>query len=109
MDLDYLQHVSNMDTFRDMNEFLNTYLNTEAFSEMSYDILKARHSNYLSRPLTFHAMQVLDYVPKRKDLVIHVVGANIVEASTLPAWEILLQFRTCDIIGDCTDRTRINI
>ncbi|XP_012538876.1 uncharacterized protein LOC105838120 [Monomorium pharaonis] len=93
VNLDYLQHVSKMDIFRDMNEFISTYVNTEASSEMSSDILAARHSHNLSRPLTvYHAMRLLDYIPERfsKDLIIHVVGANVIEESTLPAWEVLL-------------------
>ncbi|KYQ50287.1 Zinc finger MYND domain-containing protein 17 [Trachymyrmex zeteki] len=91
LDLHYLQHVCDTDTFRNMNDFINTYGNIQTESEMLYNILAARHSQYITRPLTlFHAMQILDYVPQRKDLVIHVVAANYIEETTLMTWEILL-------------------
>ncbi|KYN38824.1 Zinc finger MYND domain-containing protein 17 [Trachymyrmex septentrionalis] len=91
LDMHYLQYVFYTDTFRNMNDFINIYGNIQIESEMSYNILAARHSQYLTRPLTlFHAMQILDYVPQRKDLVIHVIAANYVEETTLMTWEILL-------------------
>ncbi|XP_025993289.1 uncharacterized protein LOC105204810 [Solenopsis invicta] len=91
--LSYLRHISNIDTFRDMKDFLKIYLNIKkrTFSNMQNDILLARHSHYFSPSLTlFHAVKILDFAPKYRTLIIHVVGANNVEESTIPAWEVLL-------------------
>ncbi|XP_018405707.1 PREDICTED: putative protein MSS51 homolog, mitochondrial [Cyphomyrmex costatus] len=91
LDLHYLQHISDTDTFQNMNDFINAYGNIQTEMKMSYNILAAKHSQYLTRPLTlFHAMQILDYVPQRKDLVIHVVAASYAEETSLVTWEILL-------------------
>jgi len=58
---------------------------------MSYDILAARLSEDFTCPLTlFYAMRVLNYVPKSKELVIHIVAASDFEEYTLKMWEILL-------------------
>ncbi|KAG5321075.1 VPS25 protein, partial [Pseudoatta argentina] len=91
LDMHYLQYVFDTDIFRNMNDFINAYGNIQTESEMLYNILAARHLQYLTRPLTlFHTMQILDYIPQRKDLVIHVLAASYVEETTLMTWEILL-------------------
>ncbi|XP_011868480.1 PREDICTED: uncharacterized protein LOC105562332 [Vollenhovia emeryi] len=78
-------------TFQDMKHFIKTYANLQ--NPLEYDIMEAIYSQYLTRPLTlFHATRLLEYVPKSKNLVIHVVGANIREEVTCSAWQILLDF-----------------
>ncbi|XP_071556360.1 uncharacterized protein [Temnothorax nylanderi] len=77
-------------TFRDMKDFINFCGIIQTDSVMSYDILAADHSQYLTRPLTlFHAMRLLNYAAKRKNLVVHVVGASVAEECTLIGWEVL--------------------
>ncbi|XP_011865064.1 PREDICTED: uncharacterized protein LOC105560503 [Vollenhovia emeryi] len=91
LDLNYVAYVSKADTFENMKEFIKTYPNIQSHSELSCDIQEAVHSQYVTQPLTlFNAMQLLEYVPDRKDLVIHVVGANKVEETTLAGWGVLL-------------------
>lgn len=89
----YLRHTSDADTCQDMNDFIKfIYRNIQTHSEKIFDdTLAAIDSIFLTRPLTiFHAMQLLNYVPKRKDLVIHVVAADVAEESTFKIWDILL-------------------
>ncbi|XP_071556482.1 uncharacterized protein [Temnothorax nylanderi] len=87
-----LKRVSDTSTFQNMKDFVNALGNIKTDSELPYDFLAAEYSQYLTRPLTlFYAMRLLNYVPKRKDLVIHVVGANYAEEATLLPWQVLLQ------------------
>lgn len=96
-DLHYLRHISEADRFCDMKDFINIYGNTSTDSKMR-DVLAASHSQYLTRPLTlFYAMQILDYVPKRSDLVIHIIAASYIEENTMFSWEALLH-----LTGDAT-------
>lgn len=102
LDMHYLEHVTNMDKddynyrivniFQDMDDFINIYFgNIGTYSEMSYKIWAVNHSQYLTRPLTlFHAMRILNYVPKHESLVIHVIAASFIEEVTVVAWEVLL-------------------
>ncbi|XP_011868478.1 PREDICTED: uncharacterized protein LOC105562331 [Vollenhovia emeryi] len=91
LEVRYPQQVTCTSTFLDMKDFLNTYVDLPTDSGLSYDIVEAAHSQHLTRPLTlFHAMRLLEYVPKNKRLVIHVVGANMMEEITWPAWQILM-------------------
>ncbi|XP_024873306.1 uncharacterized protein LOC112455544 [Temnothorax curvispinosus] len=86
-----LKRVSDASTFQNMKDFVNALGNIQTDSEMPYDILAAEYSQYLTRPLTLlYAMRLLNYVPKGKDLVIHVVGANYIEVVTLLTWRVLL-------------------
>lgn len=83
------QRVSVTDTYQDMDDFMNKII--QPHPELSHDVLAAIHSEKMTRPLTvFHGMRLLNYVPKCKDLVIHVVAANPAEEITFLAWEILL-------------------
>jgi len=91
LDLGYLRNVSNEIIFRDMDDFIKIFVKIQTNSDMLYNILVAIHSQLLSRPLTlFHAMQILNYVPKRKDLVVHAIAANYNEETTCMTWEVLL-------------------
>ncbi|XP_077254436.1 uncharacterized protein LOC143893202 isoform X2 [Temnothorax americanus] len=86
----YLQHVSYTGTFQNMKNFIKAFGNIQTHSEMSYDVLAAKHSLDLTLSLTlFHAMRLLNYVPKSNDLVVHVIGANCVEEISLTDWELL--------------------
>ncbi|XP_071556518.1 uncharacterized protein [Temnothorax nylanderi] len=86
----YLQHVSHTGTFQNMKDFIKAFGNIQTHSEMSYNVLAAEHSLHLTCSLTlFHAMQLLKYVPKSNDLVVHVIGANCVEEISLTDWEFL--------------------
>ncbi|XP_071649767.1 putative protein MSS51 homolog, mitochondrial [Temnothorax longispinosus] len=88
----YLQRVSyTSHTFRDMQGFIKAfgsdYVPTN--SEISYQLLAAKHSEYLTRPLTlFYVMRSLNYVKEQENLVIHVVGASCAEKATLSGWEV---------------------
>ncbi|XP_071556525.1 putative protein MSS51 homolog, mitochondrial [Temnothorax nylanderi] len=88
-----LKRVSDASTFNNMKDFVNALGNIKTDSEMPYDILAAKYSLYLTRPLTlFHAMRLLNYVPKsNKVLVVHVVGASYAEEATFLPWRLLLQ------------------
>ncbi|XP_011865068.1 PREDICTED: uncharacterized protein LOC105560508 [Vollenhovia emeryi] len=87
----YFTRVSSTDTFEDMKDFIKTNVNIQSPLGTSYDLVEAAHSPFLTCPLTlFHAMRLLDYVPERKDLVVHVVGANISEERTLLEWGVFL-------------------
>lgn len=100
LNIDYLRHVPDVNTFQNMNDYVNTSFllykrtrNIQTPTTISHDIFTVAHSQYLSFPLTlFHAMRILDYVPKRKDLIIHVIAVTNIEESTDmgPVWEILL-------------------
>ncbi|XP_071556536.1 uncharacterized protein [Temnothorax nylanderi] len=86
----YLRHVTDKGKFQNMKDFINAYWNIPSDSEMLRNILIGQHSMYLTRPLTlFHAMRLLNYVPKSKAIVIHVVGANCVEEFGLIRWDVL--------------------
>ncbi|XP_071556507.1 uncharacterized protein [Temnothorax nylanderi] len=86
----YLQHVSYTGTFQNMKDFIKAFGNIQTDSEMLYNVLAAEQSEHLTCPLTlFHAMQLLNYVPKSKNLVIHSLGANCVEEISLKDWDIL--------------------
>ncbi|XP_024868158.1 uncharacterized protein LOC112452271 [Temnothorax curvispinosus] len=86
----YLQHVSCTSTFQNIKDFIKTFGNIQTHSEMLYNVLAGKYSEYLTRPLTlFHAMRLLNYVPKSKAIVVHVIGANCVEEDTLMGWEVL--------------------
>lgn len=75
--------------FWHMSDFINC-INAQSCLEKS-DIIAAEQSEHLTRPLTLlYGMQRLDYIPKYKNLVIHVIAANSVELATLEAWEVLL-------------------
>ncbi|XP_011865065.1 PREDICTED: uncharacterized protein LOC105560504 [Vollenhovia emeryi] len=88
---DYIAFISNANTFEDTKDFIKTYVNTPTDSEWSYDFLEAAYSPFITGPLTlFYAMRLLDYVPEREDLVVHVVGANSTEESSLVGWGVLL-------------------
>ncbi|XP_071556492.1 putative protein MSS51 homolog, mitochondrial [Temnothorax nylanderi] len=95
-----LQHISCTSTFQNMKDFIKTFGNIQTFeniqtisptdSEILYNILAAKQSEHLTRPLTlFYAVRLLNYVPKSNDLVVHVLGANIVEETTLTGWKVL--------------------
>ncbi|TGZ42199.1 hypothetical protein DBV15_05643 [Temnothorax longispinosus] len=76
----YLQHVSYMGTFQNMKDFIKAFGNIQTDSEMLYNVLAAVQSDHLTCSLTlFHALQLLNYVPKSKNLVIHSLGANCAE------------------------------
>ncbi|XP_071649743.1 putative protein MSS51 homolog, mitochondrial [Temnothorax longispinosus] len=85
----YLRHVTDKGKFQNMKDFMNAYWNIPTDSEMSRNILIGQHSIHLTRPLTlFHAMRLLNCVPKSKAIVIHVVGACGLEEFSLMGWEI---------------------
>ncbi|XP_024886658.1 uncharacterized protein LOC112464098 [Temnothorax curvispinosus] len=86
----YLRHVTDKGKFQNMKDFINAYWNISSDSEISRNILIGQHSLHLTRPLTlFHAMRLLNYVPKSKAIVIHVVGACYSEEFCLMGWEVL--------------------
>ncbi|XP_071556534.1 putative protein MSS51 homolog, mitochondrial [Temnothorax nylanderi] len=88
-DMRYLRHVTDKRKFQNMKDFMNAYWNISTDSEMSRNILIGQHSIHLTRPLTlFHAMRLLNYLPKSKAIVIHVVGACCLEEFSLMGWEI---------------------
>jgi len=73
-----------------MSDFTDTYINIQSCLEKS-DMLATDQSEHLTRPLTLlYGMQMLNYVPKYKSLVIHVIAASSIELATLEAWEVLL-------------------
>ncbi|XP_011865066.1 PREDICTED: uncharacterized protein LOC105560506 [Vollenhovia emeryi] len=87
----YIAFISNTNTFENTKDFIKTYLNTSTDSEWSCDLLEAAHSPFITGPLTlFYAMRLLEYFLKRKNLVVHVVGANSTETDTLIGWGVLL-------------------
>ncbi|XP_071556540.1 uncharacterized protein [Temnothorax nylanderi] len=87
----YLQHVTDKGKFQNMKDFIKAFGNIPTDSEMSRNILIGQHSLHLTYPLTlFHAMRLLNYVPKSKAIVIHVVGAYYsTEECSLMGWEVL--------------------
>ncbi|XP_071649740.1 uncharacterized protein [Temnothorax longispinosus] len=85
----YLRHVTDEGKFQNMKDFINAHWNISTDSEMQRNILIGQYSLYLTCPLTlFHAMRLLNCVPKNKAIVIHVVGANDSEEFSLMGWEI---------------------
>ncbi|XP_071556488.1 uncharacterized protein [Temnothorax nylanderi] len=83
-------HISCKSTFQNMKDFMKTFGNIQTDWEMFNNVLAAKQSEHLTRPLTlFHAMQLLNDVPKSNDLVVHVIGANIVEETMLTGWKVL--------------------
>ncbi|XP_071556538.1 uncharacterized protein [Temnothorax nylanderi] len=85
----YLRHVTDKGKFQNMKDFINAYCNIPTDSEMSRNILIGQHSIHLTLPLTlFHAMRLLNYVPKSKAIVIHFVGACYLEEFSLMGWKI---------------------
>jgi len=89
----FLEYMKTFNKFQDIYDVVNSYGNTQGHTELPY-ILAAHLSVHITRPLTlFYAMKVLDYVSKRKDLVIHVVTATYFEKFHIwKMWEILLHF-----------------
>ncbi|XP_024880898.1 uncharacterized protein LOC112460459 [Temnothorax curvispinosus] len=82
-------HVSCKNIFRNMKDFIKVFRNIRTDSEMSSNLPANLNSEYLTPPLTlFHAMQLLNYVPKGNDLVVHILGARKSEEITLIGWEI---------------------
>ncbi|XP_071649770.1 uncharacterized protein [Temnothorax longispinosus] len=75
-----------------MRDFIKAFVYIQTDSEMEYNIWAAYSSEYLTRPLTlFYAVGLLNYVLKGTFLIIHIVGANYLEETTLWTWEIFLQ------------------
>ncbi|XP_011861694.1 PREDICTED: uncharacterized protein LOC105558559 [Vollenhovia emeryi] len=88
--LQFRQQVSNMGTFQNMKDFINTYINLQTHSKLSRDIVEVIHSEYLSHSLTlFHAMRLLDSVQKNEKVVVHVVGANNKEQTIASGPELI--------------------
>ncbi|XP_077254427.1 uncharacterized protein LOC143893199 isoform X2 [Temnothorax americanus] len=89
----YWRHVTDEGKFQNMKDFINAYWNISSNSEMLRNILIGQHSLHLTCPLTlFHAMRLLNYVPKSKAIVIHVVGPShhySTEEFSLMGWELL--------------------
>ncbi|XP_077254421.1 uncharacterized protein LOC143893198 [Temnothorax americanus] len=82
-------HISCESTFRNMKDFIKAFRNIRTDSEMSSNPPAILNSEYLTHSLTlFHAMRLLNYVPKGNDLVVHVLGARKSEEITLIGWEI---------------------
>lgn len=97
----YLQFISAIDTFMDTSQdtiacrnfiFRNFIRIPAELLDNTYDnALAVLNTDFLTRPLTvFHAMELLDYIPKRKDVIIHVVAADTVEEITVMTWKFLL-------------------
>ncbi|XP_011865055.1 PREDICTED: uncharacterized protein LOC105560499 [Vollenhovia emeryi] len=85
-------------TFQDMNGFIDTCVNLNAHPDIAFDFLKYEYSQHLFRPLTlFHAMRLLDYSPKRKDLIIHVVNATQADVDLCAAWNMLIMLKLIDV------------
>ncbi|XP_077254734.1 uncharacterized protein LOC143893349 [Temnothorax americanus] len=86
----YLRYVTDEGKFQNMKDFINAYWNIPTDSKWSRKIWIDQHSLHLTRPLTlFHAMRLLNYVPKSKAIVIHVVGACYLDEISLVGWEVL--------------------
>ncbi|XP_024868156.1 uncharacterized protein LOC112452269 [Temnothorax curvispinosus] len=86
----YLQHISCTSTFQNMKDFIEAFGNIQIDSEMSHNVWAAQHSEYLTCSLTlFYVMRLLKYVPKSKNLVIHVLGTNGSDEIFRTFWEIL--------------------
>ncbi|XP_077275311.1 uncharacterized protein LOC143904474 [Temnothorax americanus] len=65
----YLQHISRTSTFQNMEDFIKTFGNIQTHSEMSYNVLAAKHSLHLTRSLTlFHAIYSLHCICYRQSL-----------------------------------------
>ncbi|XP_011172323.1 uncharacterized protein LOC105204806 [Solenopsis invicta] len=100
VDLNYMEHIPDTNTFQNMNDFVNAlfslYEHTSniqftSITTVPYNLLTVSHSRWLTNSLSlFHAMQILDYIPKRKDLTIHVIIADETDEIIIEAWEILL-------------------
>nr|XP_012233533.1 PREDICTED: putative protein MSS51 homolog, mitochondrial [Linepithema humile] len=86
--------------FRHMSDYIDTCINTWSCTLEKSDVLAADQSEHLTRPLTLlYGMQMLDYVPKYKSLVIHVIAASSVELATLEAWEVLLHLVPATVVS----------
>ncbi|XP_011865163.1 PREDICTED: putative protein MSS51 homolog, mitochondrial [Vollenhovia emeryi] len=74
-----------------MSDFINTYMQNVLTNSEAASFLQVARSQLLTRPLTlFYAMRLLEYAPERRDLIIHVVDANVLEESSLMGWSVLL-------------------
>ncbi|XP_071556545.1 uncharacterized protein [Temnothorax nylanderi] len=89
----YLRYVTDEGKFQNMKNFINAYWNIPTDSEMSRNIFIGQHSLHLTCPLTlFHAIRLLNHVPKSKAIVVHVLGALhhfSTEEFSLMGWELL--------------------
>ncbi|XP_012251910.2 uncharacterized protein LOC105683709 [Athalia rosae] len=75
-----------------ISDFIDLYVNENKSLPMSSKCQLAYNSEYLTRPLTIlHAIERLEF-NVQSNMVMHVIGANMVEVDGLDVWEILLHW-----------------
>ncbi|XP_024872212.1 uncharacterized protein LOC112454841 isoform X1 [Temnothorax curvispinosus] len=77
--------------FQSMRDFIKDNWNIQTDSEVLYTVEAEKLALHSTYSLTlFHAMRLLNYVPKSNDLVVHVIGADVIEIALVWTWEVFL-------------------
>lgn len=75
-----------------ITDFINLYINEDRTLPMSSECHLPYNSEYLTRPLTvLYAIEKLEFNVE-PGIILHVIGANMVEVDGLEVWEILLHW-----------------
>lgn len=77
---------------RSISDFIDLYVNQDQEVLLKKQNYSARASEYLSRPLSLlYSLEKLQFTPN-SDLTVHIIGANIIEASSIKVWEVLIHW-----------------
>lgn len=75
-----------------ITDFINLFVNENKALPMSPECQLPYNSEYLTRPLTvLYAIERLEFCVE-SNMIMHVIGANMVEVDGLDVWEILLHW-----------------
>lgn len=89
-------HINYVDLPENINDFINSYILSEAGAEISQEKNAIISSEYLTRPLTFlYVIRKLRYILKDNSITIHIIGANMIDTVGMILWEILLHWLPC--------------
>ncbi|XP_043515971.1 uncharacterized protein LOC122531813 [Frieseomelitta varia] len=86
-------HINYVHLPRNMQDFINSYIEPQKASQISMVEGTMINSEYLTRPLTFlYAIEKLQYLLNGNSIIVHVIAANMIDIDGIELWEILLHW-----------------